>query len=100
MGYPVSFVQGNDTSGPHQCGHFGNNLLRLGNVYQNQAGRRKIEGLSWQPGRGGVPVANLHVVYSSLRKKFSSELDRMIAQLDPNDRACGTDTSRQQFEAT
>ena len=24
----------------------------------------------------------------------------MIAQLDPNDRACGTDTTRQQFEAT
>jgi len=24
----------------------------------------------------------------------------MIAQLDPNDRACGTDPTRQQFEAT
>ena len=66
MGYPVRLVQGNDTSGPHQCGHFGNHLLRLGNVYQNQAGRGKIEGFSWQACLRSVPLANLHVVYSSL----------------------------------
>ena len=95
MGYPVSFVKGNDTSGPHQCGHLGNNLLRLGNVYQNQAGRGKIEGFSWQPGLGGVPLANLDVVYLSLCKKFSSELDGVVTEFNSNDRALGTDPARQ-----
>jgi hypothetical protein len=65
MGYPVSFVQGDDTSGPHQCGHLGNNLLRLGNVYQDQARGGEIERLSWQSGLEGVALANLHVAYSS-----------------------------------
>ena len=66
MGYPVRFVQGNDASGLHQCGHLRNDLLGLRNVYQNQAGCGQIERCSWQSGLGGVPLANLHVVYSSL----------------------------------
>ncbi len=100
MCYPVSFVQGNDTSGPHQSRHLGNNLLRLGYIDQNQAGRGEIERFSWQSCIGGVPLPNLHVVYPSQRKKFSSELDSMIAQFHANHRASRTDPTGKQFEAT
>ena len=76
MGDPVSLVKGNDTSSPHQRGHLGNNLFRFWNIYQNQAGRSQIERFSRQSCIGGVPLANLHVVDSTLRKKFSSSRAR------------------------
>jgi hypothetical protein len=96
---PVSFVQGNNTSTPHLGGHFGDNLFRLGNVNKNQAGRGQIELLSRQSCSGGVSLANLHISYSSFGKKFSSELDGVIAQFDSNDGTCRTDAIRQQFQA-
>ena len=67
MRTPVSLMESNDTSARHQCRHLGNNLLRLRNVNQTQAGRGEIEPSSWQPCRGGVSLANLHIVDSSLR---------------------------------
>jgi hypothetical protein len=95
----VSFVKGDDTSTPHQCNHLGYNLVRLWNVYQNQASCGQIEVFSWQSCIGGVSLPDLNVVYSSLQKKLSSELDGMIAEFDSNDRTRRTDAIRQQFEA-
>jgi hypothetical protein len=100
MRYPIGFVQGNDPPGPHQSHHLGNNCFRFRNIYQNQAGRRQIERLSGQFASDRVPMANLHIVYSSRRKKFASELDGMIAQFDSYHRARRTDPTRQQFETS
>ena len=98
MRSPIGFVQGDDTSGSHQRDHLGNNLFRLRNVYQNQTGRRQIERLSGQSAIGRVTLANIHIVYSSRRKKFASELDGMIVQFYSNHRARGADPTGQQLE--
>ena len=99
MRAPVRFVQGNGASLLHQRGHLRNNLLRLGNVDENQAGRGQIEGFFWQSCGGSVSLANFHIVDSAIRKKFSSELNGFFAQFNSNDGTLRADAARQKLKS-
>jgi hypothetical protein len=92
-------VQGNGASLLHQRGHLRNNLLRLGNVDENQAGRGQIEGFFWQSCRDSVPLTNFHIPDLLVREKFSSELDGFFAQFDSNNGTRRADAAGQKFEA-
>ena len=79
MGYPIGFMERDNTSGLHQSRHLGHNLLRLRNIDQDEAGRGKVEGLSFQTGGSAVSLANLRIGYASVRQEAPGGLDSGLA---------------------
>ena len=82
MAHVVGFMEGNPTSRSHECSRFGDDLLRLRHIDQDETRCREIEGCSGQPSGSSITLHHVDIPEVALRNELSGEGDSLRAPLD------------------
>ena len=81
----VGFMEGNPPSRSHECRRFGDDLLRLRHIDQDETRRREIKGCPGQPSGSSITLHHLDIPEVALRNERSGEGDSLRAPLDSHD---------------
>ena len=99
MGAPVGLVQRHCSSGPDESDHLGNESFRLRDVHEHEACGCEIERLVGEGGALRVPAQHLGVGDPAFVEERSSQLDRLVADLDADHGSFDADSLGKELEA-